>query len=222
MKNRGIILIVVLLIVVLGGLAYVSFFNNDTDNKDLEQLLQINTTIAYDDNDLELYEEAKVALAEDENSYSGLLNLAMLKQRMLDYEGALELYSGLSERKPDDIMPLQNSGSIYFDTGEYEMAEKVQLQILNDITYKWINSYRELMMIYRYHLKDKRLSMKPLLEYAYENYPEARSEITSLLAQYYDLFEDNKAEALKYYNELLVFFPTDPAILLRIEELKQK
>lgn len=222
MKNRGVILLVVLLVVVLGGIVFVTLFNQKDVDTNLDELLKINTTLEFEEADLELYNEAKAELEKDSNSYSGLLNLAIIKQRMLDYEGALELYSALAERKTEDIMPRQNAGSIYFDTGDYENAEKMQLDILNNITHKWINSYRELTQIYRWHLKDRRETLKPLLLFAYDNFPESKQEIVSMLGFYYDEFEDNNVEALKYYNELATYIPDDQDLQETLKELNAR
>jgi tetratricopeptide (TPR) repeat protein len=197
------------------------FFVMNNQNSFDENLVKINSDYEMTETDKLEYDVVVEELRSNPNDYSALLNLAFLKQRMVDYDGALDIYLRLHEEKADDILPLQNAGSIYYDTKQYEKAEEMQLTILNDITYKWINSYRELMQIYLYHLKDKRETVKPLLEYAYENYPEAKMELTGMLAQYYEIFEVEPKRALYYYEKLLEFNPTDVAVQNKIKELKK-
>jgi len=219
MKNKVVLIVVAVLVVVLIGVLV--WFNYDKSFEGFDpEILVINSERVMSESDLVEYAEVKSLLNENPNDYGALLNLAILKQRMVDYDGAIAIYEDLRERKEDDIIPLQNLGSIYYDTKQYEKAEEMQLTILNEITYKWINSYRELMSIYRYHLKDRRESVKPLLEFAYENYPEAEDELSSMLAQYYDLFALDNAEALKYYEIFLGFHPEDAAVQKRVKELK--
>ena len=215
-KTWGVVVGLVIIAVIVVG---VIMFSPNQPSSEVAELVKINNTRELTASEIGDLAEIKVLLSANINDDQGLLMLAMLKQTLGDHDGAIELYEILHGFRPDEITPLQNMATIYFDTGKYELAEELQLKIL-DINYKWANSYRELMSIYRYHLKDRREKIEPLLLYGYENFPEAKQDMISQLALYYDIFAEDYTKALRYYNELLPYVPNDTEVLQRIQELK--
>jgi len=216
--NRSILIILIIIIILVGGGLLLIKLNKSSNN--VEQLMQINTTLEWEQGHHELYDELKRELDENPEDYSALFKLGRLKQDLLDYDGAIELYQRLSQEKQEDIMPLINMASIYYDTKQYEKAEETHYEILQR-NLKWLNSYRELLSIYRWHLKDKKAVLEPILLDAYEKIPEFRQDLTSLLAVYYDELIGDKAKAIEWYEKQMQF-NSDPNIEVRINELQMK
>ena len=227
MKNKKNIAVVIFLALIICGffLWQTMNSNNQTqspqNNLALEELLKINTTLEMNDMQKTIYEEAKNKLMENPEDYESLLNLARLKQDLLDHEGAITMYQNLREKKPDDVIPLNNLGTIYYNQKKYEEAEEMYLAIF-EITPKWTNSYRELTNIYRYHLKDKKEEIEPLLLNGIEKYPEMEADFIGLLAVYYDEIVPNKEKAIEYYEKLIALYPGNNNFEERLEELKNQ
>lgn len=184
-----------------------------------ENLITINTDLEMNKIQEQSYKEIKEKLCEDVGDYSELFHLARLKQDLLDFDGALELYEKLRIIKPKDISILNNMGTIYYNSGNYEKSKEMYLAIL-DITPKWAPSYNELASIYRYHLKDQAAEFEPILLNGLENYPEMKIDLTAKLAVYYDEVMSNKAKAIEYYEKLLKLDPTNTVVKERLGELK--
>ncbi len=165
--------------------------------------------------------EIKEKLLLYDDDYSALLDLALIKQSVNDLDGALALYEKMRELRKNDLLPLNNSASIYFDRGEYELAEAAHLRILNDITPKWFNSYNELYSIYQFHLKDKRGSFESVLLNGIEKYDEEKLALTNKTAVYYDELMGNVPKAIEYYEKTLKLSPNDQVVKKRLKELKK-
>ena len=215
MSKWSYVILVVVILLVVGSLTFAVFYR---DNYKLNKLTTINGKVAMTADQQKLYEELKGKLAENSDDYSSLFKLARLKQDVLDWDGATELYWALRKVKPDDILPLINLGSIYFDSQQYVKAAEVQKAIIK-ANPKWGGAYRELAMIYKYHLKDDRAELGPLLLNALKVYPELETDMTSLLANYYDELVFDKDKAIEYYTKLLKLRP-DEAVRQRLAELK--
>src|SRR3989339_41555 len=215
MSKWSYIVLVVVIILVAAGLVFGVLYRDDYK---LNQLTTINGKVAMTADQQKLFDELKGKLTKNADDYSSLFKLARLKQDVLDWDGAIEMYWNLRKVKPDDILPLINLGSIYFDSQQYVKAEEVQKTIIKN-TPKWVNAYRELASIYRYHLKDKAPELEPMLIDALKQYPELETEMTSLLAYYYDEIVSNKDKAIEYYTKLLKLRP-DEAVRQRLAELK--
>ncbi|MCK4891270.1 MAG: tetratricopeptide repeat protein [Candidatus Pacebacteria bacterium] len=227
MKNKKSIAIIVLIILIICGFFLWQTVNNNDqtqspkNNIALEELFKINTTLEMNDMQKTIYNEAKIKLQENPEDYESLLNLARLKQDLLDHDGAIAMYQDLREKKPEDILPLNNLGTIYYNQKKYEEAEEMYLAIL-EITPKWTNSYRELTNIYRYHLKDKKEEIESLLLNGMEKYPEMKNDFIGLLTVYYDEVVPNKEKAIEYYEKLIALYPGNDNFEERLEELKNQ
>lgn len=217
-RNYIIVAAITVAVIIIAGVAFININNK----KDLSEngLLKINTTLVMNDSQKQTYAEIKDKLAIDPEDYSGLFELARLKQDMLDIEGAIALYNQLHAMKPADILPMNNLGSLYYDNKRYEEAEKIYLDVLK-VTPKWINAYNSLMDIYQYHLTDKRASFEAVLLNGIKEYPEMEQTLISKTAVYYDQLMNNKVKAIEYYRKLLKFTPNDAVIKARIAELSK-
>jgi len=217
MKKQNIIIVAVL-ILVIGGLVGGWFYAKSTK---LDRLIKLPAGKELNDSQKQTLEDVRSKLSADIAYYSGLLNLAKLKAELGDKSSAENLYLELLKRKSEDVLVLGNLGTIYYDAGQYEKAEEMQLKIIA-VTPKWINSYRELMDIYQFHLKDKRASLEPLLMNAIEKSPEFEADLTSLTAVYYDQVMNNREKAIEYYEKALKVSPTNDTIASRLKELKNQ
>ena len=226
MKKKKSILVIIILVLFVAGYIFWQTMNknnqaqNPQNNVALEELLKIDTTLEMNEMQKTIYNEAKEKLQEDQEDYESLLSLARLKQDLLDFEGAIEMYENLRTKKPDDLLPLNNLGTIYYNQKEYEKSEQMYLEIL-EITPKWTNSYRELTNIYRYQLKDKKEEIEPLLLRGIEKYPEMADDFVGSLAVYYDEIVPNKEKAIEYYEKLNALYPGNDNFEERLEELKK-
>ncbi len=216
MKKKEIIIIGVVIFLLLGGLVGLKFYKKYEDKKNV---LTINTALSMTVEQQQLYDEARLKLEEDPDDYSALFQLANLKQAMLDRVGAISLYEKLLTIKPDDILVLHNLGNIYYDLGRYEEAEKIELEILEK-TPKWTAAYQELMMIYQFHLTDRRGKLESLLLKGLNLVPEAEVDFVSLLAKYYDELMPDKEKALEYYSRLVKLQTQNQDAQKRVFELK--
>jgi tetratricopeptide (TPR) repeat protein len=219
MKNRGVILLVIFLIVVLGGIVFVTFFNEDANSENLVDVLKINTTYEMSEVQKGLYLDIIDKYNEDPTDYRNLFELATLKQALLDNDGAIELYDELKKQKPKDLLILNNLANLYYNLKDYEKSEEINLGIL-EISPKWINAYNELLDIYRYHLKDKAGSFEKVLLDGIANYPEMESGLVVKAAVYYDEVMNNEAKAIEYYQKALTYSPDDSSLKIRLDELK--
>ena len=217
MNKRNIAIIIVVIILVMGGLVFVKLHGSDLQ---VSELMKIKTELEMNETQKALFSELEINLKKDPSDYSLLFKLARLKQDMLDWDGAVELYNKLLEEKPDDTLVLNNLGTIYFDSKQYEKAEEIQLKIIAK-TPKWVGAYRELMMIYRYHLKDKAPILEDKLLYGYENFAdELEQDFTSMLAVYYDEIMGDPIKAKQYYERLAELRPGDEGIQSRLIEIR--
>ena len=213
-------LIIVIVLAATGGI--VIYRLGIGSNKLAVSALLKNINIAgLNESQTQSFNEIKEKLMKDPNDYSGLLELALLEQGLNDYAGAIAIYERLQKVKSDDVLPLNNLGAIYYNLGDYEKAEQMYLKILNDITPKWLNSYNELFAIYQFHLKDKRATYEAIITRGIEAYPEMKQNLVSKAAVYFDEVMNDKAKALEYYKQLAELAPDDPAVKVRLSELKK-
>jgi tetratricopeptide (TPR) repeat protein len=219
MSKKLLILIIVFGIVMIGGLTAFKLLSKP-ENADLEKLLKINTTLALNASQQATFDEAKGKLELDITDYSALLNLAKLKQELLDYDAAEALYKGLNVRKSDDLLVLNNLASLYYDIKKYPEAEKANYDILA-VSPKWLNAYTNLYEIYQFHMKDNRAKLEPVLLRGIEEYPEMKNDLIMMTATYYDELMANKAKAIEYYEMVLKVDPSNATAKARIAELKK-
>ena len=186
----------------------------------IENLLKINSTLQMNETQQKLYQDVIEGLRKDPGHYKTLFYLARLKQDLLDYEGAIELYERLTKERPGDILIWNNLGAIYYNQEKYEKAEEMQLKILS-ISAKWYNAYEELFTIYQFHLKDKRQDLEKILLRGLEEYPEMKASLLAKLAVYYDELMNNKEKAIEYYEKALKENYNE-TMAKRLKELKKE
>lgn len=220
MNKKLAVIVLVFLIVAFGAGWYIWDIKINSSSAKIEKLIKINGSVALSEIQQKLLIEIKEKLLLYNENYDALLELALIKQAVNDLDGALDLYKKMNSLRPKDLVPLNNSASIYFDRKEYEKAEATHLQILNDITPKWMNSYNELYSIYQFHLKDKRGSFESVLLNGIEKYEEEKLSLTQKTAVYYDELMGNIPKAIEYYEKTLKLSPNNQIIKKRLKELK--
>ena len=203
----------------IGGLTAFKLLSKP-ENADLENLLKINTTLTMDAAQQESFNDVKSKLELDITDYSALLNLAKLKQELLDYDAAETLYKGLNVRNSKDILVLNNLASLYYDIKKNPEAEKANMDILA-VSPKWINAYTNLYEIYQFYLKNDRAKLEPVLLRGIEEYPEMKKDLIMMTATYYDELMGNNEKAIEYYGKVLETDPTNAGAKARIAELKK-
>jgi tetratricopeptide (TPR) repeat protein len=218
MNKKLAIVLLVVLIIAIGWYVWDKKINSSEAK--IEKLMQINGSGTLSEIQKKTLIEVKEKLLLYNDNYSALLDLALIKQAVGDLDGALALYEKMRELRKNDLLPLNNSASIYFDRKEYEKAEAAHLRILNDITPKWMNSYNELYSIYQFHLKDKRGSFESVLLNGIEQYEEEKAALTMKTAIYYDELMNNVAKAIEYYEKAVKLSPNNQEAKKRLKELK--
>lgn len=222
MSKKSIVILLIVTIIFLGAGWYVWDKKINSSDARIEKLMEINGSGKLSEIQQKSLIEIKEKLLLYNDNYSALLDLALIKQAVGDLAGALALYEKMSSLRGNDLIPLNNSASIYFDRKEYEKAEAAHLKILTDITPKWFNSYNELYSIYQFHLKDKRGSFESVLLNGIEKYEEEKSALTNKTAVYYDELMSNVPKAIEYYEKTLKLSPNNQAVKKRLKELKIK
>ena len=212
----------IILIIAIGVGWYVWDKKINSSSARIEKLMIINGPGTLSETQKKSLVEIKEKLLLYSEDNTALLELALIKQSVGDLDGALELYKKLMALRSADLIPLNNSASIYFDRQEYEKAEAMHLKILNEITPKWLNSYNELYSIYQFHLKDKRGSFESVLLNGIEKYEEEKAALTLKTAVYYDELMNNMPKAIEYYEKALKLSPNNQTIIKRLKELKKK
>ncbi len=218
-KNIAVIAIIAV-ILIAGGLLINRYYFLD-NNRVIDKLLTINGTVELTDAQLSVIEESRKILNEDPNNYQALLDVAVLKQAAGDIDGAIAMYENLMELRPKDIMIYNNLGTIYYNRGEYEKSEEMYLYILDNITYKWINSYNELLNIYQYHLTDKKDKFEKYIIDGVEKYEEMKPVLASKAAVYFDDVMNDKVNAIKYYELTVELNSNNITAKNRLAELKK-
>lgn len=217
MLNKKISFIVILIVAVLAIAGMLVWRSQKLESN--ANLLEINSSREMNDTQSKQYDSIVEGLRKNPNDYQTLFMLARLKQDLLDYAGAIELYERLGKEKPNDILIWNNLAGIYYNQEKYEKAEELHFKILS-ITAKWYNSYEELGSIYQFHLKDRRTGFEKILLKGIEEYPEMKLALMAKLAVYYDEVMGNKTKAIEYYEKLVKAKYNLDVIEPRLKELK--
>src|SRR6056297_2418542 len=208
---------IIIIVLILGVSAYFYYDYNKQNSQ--PEILQIDTELEMNEIQSELYEQLKQDIAVDPEDYSTRFKLGRLKQDLLDKQGAIEIYEELLQENPEDIAVLQNMADMHYSLKNYEKAEELNLQII-EITPKWINAYRNLLMIYQFQLQDKKEKFADLLDKALEKAPKLKNDLLAIGVRYYDDVMNNKEKTIDYFEEKLKVDPDDSLAKQRLQELR--
>lgn len=167
--------------------------------------------------------EALEKLRENPEDVEALISIAIVKYDINDLDGALEIYSRVLEIQPTNVVALNNSAAIYRQKKDYKKAAAAYLLITQQ-TPKWINAYRELMSLYKYHFsEEKYLELEPILlnglEKSKDMEEEAPVDFYSMLAVFYEK-TGQIDKAIEYYEKVVESTPQNTSAQDKLEQLK--
>lgn len=152
---------------------------------------------------------------QDVDSY---IIVASYKREQGKYDEAIKVYSAALEIRPTDTLLLMNIAELYERTKQYAEAEEAYLKVI-ETNPRWVNSYRNLVTLYRYNFTEKRNDIPKILELGLKNNEGMGidAEFIGQLAVYYQEFGP-KEKAIEYYKKLIEL---DPKNETAKEELKK-
>ena len=219
LKKYQIFIIVLLLTIIIGLFFY--FKNRKIFNK--EDIFFLPKGVTLTEEQQRKFNEAKEALQNNPNDVDALIKIAQLKYFFNNLEGAKKVYLRALSLKPDDLLILNNLADIYNQLKDYENAEKILLK-LTETSPGWINGFRELKSLYRFHMKEKYPRIEGILlkglEENKELYGEAPVDFYAMLATFYK-DTGQKEKAIPYYEKVLELDPNNEGAKIDLEELKK-
>jgi len=219
LKKYQIFIIVLLLTIIIGLFFY--FKNRKIFNK--EDIFFLPKGVTLTEEQQRKFNEAKEALQNNPNDVDALIKIAQLKYFFNNLEGAKKVYLRALSLKPDDLLILNNLADIYNQLKDYENAEKILLK-LTETSPGWINGFRELKSLYRFHMKEKYPRIEGILlkglEENKELYGEAPVDFYAMLATFYK-DTGQKEKAIQYYEKVLELDPSNEGAKMDLEELKK-
>jgi len=213
-KKKIIILIIVAIILVGAGFFLVNW------QKTMPQL-----DPAPQDKYAELSQEQQEKLTKAEQKIKdnpddliSYVELALLQNQFGWTDDAIKTYEKVLFVNPNDVLALNNLANIYKNLKQYEKAEEYFLRIIDFNPRVRVQTYIDLVDIYRFHLTDKRDQIPIILEKGYEHNPEREALFLSHIAVYHKDFGD-KEKAIKNYQALLELEPENQTARAELEEL---
>lgn len=163
-------------------------------------------------------EELNKQIGEEYSHLDLLLELGIKRQSVGDYVGAAKTWEFAGLVFPKNYITFQNLGFVYgFYLKDYVLSEKNYLKSLeNDPTNTQV--YLDLVDIYNFSGQAEKIP--EFLKSGFKNAGDANeAQLKALLAKYYADNKDN-ANAVKYYEEVLVVDPSNTTIKQEIERLR--
>jgi len=217
-KNQKIVAVVIV-VVVLAVAGFWLFTPNNESQREIRDLLNEYNLDESQRIDLEA---ALKLLEENPNDPAALITIARVRDSVGDTGGAIEIYNRVIENQPTNTLALHNLADIYSRMEDWEQAEGIYLKIIAQ-TPKWLDAYRDLMSIYRYHLPSKYSEMEGILLNAIEVTADitdyAPVDLYLMLASYYER-TDNIDQAIKYYEIALEVMPDNKGAKTKLDQLQ--
>jgi len=220
-EYKKVIIAVIVLVLVIGTGIFIYYLKN-LPSQELQELLSLPQGAVLTEEQQMKFDAAITVLKKNIDNPQALIALAQVRYDIQDLDGAINVYSRALEIQPTDTLILNNLADIYVQKEEYEKAAEFYLRIIEH-TPKWMNAYRNLATIYKYHLKDKYLDMEQLLlrgiKIIKDFEGEAPVDLYSLLAVFYDE-TGNIEKAIENYEIVVESTPENTSAKMRLEELK--
>ena len=159
------------------------------------------------------------AIQGNPSDFNAHVELALAKTGLGDREGAAEVYRQMNQRFPGNYLSFQNLGKLYEDAGKGELAAEQYLLAIKNAP-KNPHMYRNLVELYTYHLTSHTADIPKVLQQGLAVIP-GSIDLMSMLAVYYRDHGD-LAEAVRWYEQLLVFDQQNHTALEELKELKAK
>lgn len=168
--------------------------------------------------------EAKLRELEKElknkpQDYNILIEIAWLKQRLGDFEGAEKTYFQILELRPEDYIPWLNLGTIYEQRKEWEKARDAFKKAI-EVNPSYVPTYRRLADVYWFHLPEEKEEIEKLYLDGLES-TNGHPDLMRGLAYYYQNTGRLK-EAKIYWERVLQLYPEDESVKRAIEEIEEK
>ena len=158
---------------------------------------------------------SRAAIATNDQDFSAHVNLALALTDLGDRDGAAEVYRQMSQRFPGNYLSYSNLGKLYEDAGKYDFAAEQYLIAIQNAP-RNPHLYRNVVILYSYQSKERASDIPRILQKGLLEMP-GSTDLMAMLAVYYRDHGD-RAEAIRWYEHLLVF---DQSNTTALEELKQ-
>jgi cytochrome c-type biogenesis protein CcmH/NrfG len=166
------------------------------------------------------YEQVKILLEKNPDSFNEWLALAVFKKGVGDFEGARDIYLYCQKIRPNSSVPLVGLADLYLysfnDAGKAEAYLK-QAMTIDQNDYFLILRLAE---IYRYKMPGKEALYEQTILGGLQKFPD-NVDLTSALATYYRQTEQIE-KAIQYYEKLVALDPNNKTAKDDLEELKKK
>ncbi len=222
------IVIALIFVAVAGFFVYNEFGKTAPQDADLETLKEsiiaepkvakADLTDEQKNKYLEAFKKAREEIIKANfDSLNGVNDIALLKQYLGDYEGAIDAWQYANIIRPQNSLSFSNLAALYhFDLHEYDKAEKNYLiSIANDPDD--ILTIRNLYELYFDALKDNAKAEALLLD-AIENNPTV-ADLYALTGSFYQQ-TGNKEKAVEYYKKHLELNPNNEAVRRELQNLQ--
>jgi len=220
-EYKKVVIAFVVLVLIIGTGIFIYYLKN-RPGPELRELLFLPEGAVLTEEQQVKFDAAITALKEDPDNALALIALAQVKYDIQYLDGAIYVYSKALEIQPTNTLILNNLADIYVQKKEYQKAADFYLRIIEH-TPKWVNAYRNLATIYKYHLKEKYSDMEEILLNGIARVKEIDSEAPvdfySMLAVFYDE-TGNIEKAIENYEIVVELTPENTSAKMRLEELK--
>lgn len=213
MNKKSIIIAVFAILFIAGGIFIINK-NKSANNPAQVASGKINVDkivlTKLNDSEKAFLESVKEKLRKNPEDIDALMSLARLQKYNGDAEDSLETLKLAEKIAPDNILVLNNELDMLFNLKKYDETEALALKIIEKNS-QWINAYRTLQDVYRYHKTDI---------YQTDKFPDLvkkgmdadyggvnKINFTALLAEYYKAVK-NKKEALSWYEKYYALSPS--------------
>lgn len=163
--------------------------------------------------------ESEAAIRKNVQDFNAYVELALAKAELGDRDGAAEVYRTMNQRFPGNYLSFQNLGKLYEESGKGAMAAEQYLIAIDNFPTN-PHLYRNLVSLYTYHLKDRASDIPRILQKGLGQMP-GSIDLMAMMAVYYRDFGQPE-EAIKWYEQLLVFDQGNTAALEELKQLKEK
>jgi tetratricopeptide (TPR) repeat protein len=223
------IIILIILLAAAGVFLYQKFGKKaPTPGNDLEAMKkniiadpQVNAPTLADEQKNKFLAEFKTAkeavLASNFDTLQGVNNVAMAKQHLGDFDGAIIAWEYANIIRPKNSLSFSNLAALYhYDLKQFDKAEEnYKISLENDPAD--LPTWRNFYDLYHYSLKDDKKAEGLLLQAIGLN-PEM-ADLYSLVGSFYKDI-GNLPKALEYYEKHLELVPNNSAVKSEVDRLK--
>lgn len=161
----------------------------------------------------------EAAIRRNSQDFNAHVELALAKSDLGDREGAAEVYRNMNQRFPRNYLSYQNLGQLYEDAGKYTFAAEQYLIAIANAP-RIPHEYRYLVNLYTYKLTERAADIPRILQKGLGENP-GSTDLMAMMAVYYR-DHGQPEEAIKWYEQLLVFDQNNRTALDELKILKEE